>query len=80
MGGMPSLSRKMTMLRYLDIRLYALVLCLILGLSAALSGFFLERVAVQNYEEELAAPVLFLRQCPMPGCSRRNTAQAWSSG
>lgn len=59
MGGMPSLSRKMTMLRYLDIRLYALVLCLILGLSAALSGFFLERVAVQNYEEELAAPVLF---------------------
>lgn len=48
MGNMPALSRKMTMLRYMDIRLYAMVLCLILGLTAALSGFLLERVAWQR--------------------------------
>ena len=59
MEDMPALSRKMTMLRYMDIRLYAMVLCLILGLTAALSGFLLERAAAQNYEEELASPVLF---------------------
>ncbi|WP_155245157.1 hypothetical protein [Enterocloster clostridioformis] len=39
------------MLRYMDIRLYAMVLCLILGLTAALSGFLLERVAWQRDEE-----------------------------
>ena len=59
MEDMPALSRKMTMLRYMDVRLYAMVLCLILGLTAALSGFLLERAAAQNYEEELASPVLF---------------------
>ena len=59
MGEMPALSRKMTMLRYTDIRLYGAVLCLVLGLAAALSGLLLERVAAQNYEEELASPVLF---------------------
>lgn len=59
MGDMPALSRKMTMLRFMDIRLYATVLCLILGLAGALSGFLLERAAEQNYEEELASPVLF---------------------
>ena len=31
MGEMPALSRKMTMLRYTDIRLYAAVPCLVLG-------------------------------------------------
>lgn len=40
MEDMPALSRKMTMLRYMDVRLYAMVLCLILGLTAALSGFY----------------------------------------
>lgn len=40
MEDMPALSRKMTMLRYMDIRLYAMVLCLILGLTAALVRFF----------------------------------------
>ena len=59
MEDMPALSRKMTMLRYMDVRLYAMVLCLILGLTAALSCFLLERAAAQNYEEELASPVLF---------------------
>jgi len=59
MGEMPALSRKMAMLRYMDIRLYAMVLCLILGLTGALSGFLLERAAAQNYDEELASPVLF---------------------
>lgn len=59
MGEMPALSRKMTMLRYTDIRLYGAVLCLVLGLAASLSGLLLERVAAQNYEEELASPVLF---------------------
>ena len=48
MEDMPALSRKMTMLRYMDVRLYAMVLCLILGLTAALSGFLLERVAWQR--------------------------------
>ena len=41
MGEMPALSRKMTMLRYTDIRLYGAVLCLVLGLAAALSGLLL---------------------------------------
>ena len=40
MEDMPALSRKMTMLRYMDIRLYAMVLCLILG-AAGIANMWL---------------------------------------
>lgn len=53
------MSPRMNRLRYWDIRLLAGILCLMMGLTAALSGALLGQVARQNYEEELKTPAPF---------------------
>lgn len=57
--GIPSLSRRMTGLRYRDYRLVLGAALLILGLSALLAGLLLDSEVRQRYGEECKNPVLF---------------------
>lgn len=60
----PPLSKKMTVLRFRDYRLILGAALLMLGLSAALSCFMLDRGLRGEYEEELSRAVLFDSNAP----------------
>lgn len=60
----PPLSKKMTVLRFRDYRLILGAALLMLGLSAALSCFMLDRGLRREYEEELSRAVLFDSSAP----------------